>query len=89
MKAEWDRATEVVEMLNMEQESNRLFEDIVEAGKPTAAPTQRSSGIWTGTSYSSSSSRTPPSVERAGGWTRVEVTYFHRDREPHEEVREL
>lgn len=31
MKAEWDRATEVVEMLNMEQESNELFEDIVEA----------------------------------------------------------
>ena len=67
MKAEWDRATEVVEMLNMEQESNELFEDIVEARETYGC----AYGTWTGMSFSLSSSRTPPAWKRAGGWTRA------------------
>ena len=71
MKAEWDRAVEVVEMLNMEQESNELFEDIVEARETYGCAYAEVIRDMDGTSFSLSSSRTPPAWKRAGGWTRA------------------
>ncbi len=80
MKAEWDRATEVVEMLNMEQESNELFEDIVEARETYGCAYAEVIRDMDGNVIQLEFIEDTPSVEKSRRLDpRVEVTYFHRD----------
>lgn len=80
MKAEWDRAAEVVEMLNMEQESNELFEDIVEARETYGCAYAEVIRDMDGNVIQLEFIEDTPSVEKSRRLDpRVEVTYFHRD----------
>lgn len=80
MKAEWDRATEVVEMLNMEQESNELFEDIVEARETYGCAYAEVIRDMDGNVIQLEFIEDTPSVEKSRRLDpRVGVTYFHRD----------
>ena len=80
MKAEWDRATEVVEMLNMEQESNELFEDIVEARETYGCAYAEVIRDMDGNVIQLEFIEDTPSVEKSRRLDpRVEVTYFHRN----------
>lgn len=80
MKAEWDRATEVVEMLNMEQESNELFEDIVEARETYGCAYAEVIRDMDGNVIQLEFIEDTPSVEKSRRLDpRVDVTYFHRD----------
>ena len=80
MKAEWDRAVEVVEMLNMEQESNELFEDIVEARETYGCAYAEVIRDMDGNVIQLEFIEDTPSVEKSRRLDpRVEVTYFHRD----------
>jgi len=80
MKAEWDRATEVVDMLNMEQESNELFEDIVEARETYGCAYAEVIRDMDGNVTQLEFIEDTPSVEKSRRLDpRVEVEYFHRD----------
>ena len=80
MKAEWDRATEVVEMINMEQESNELFEDIVEARETYGCAYAEVIRDMDGNVIQLEFIEDTPSVEKSRRLDpRVEVAYFHRD----------
>ena len=80
MKAEWDHATEVVDMLNMEQESNELFEDIVEARETYGCAYAEVIRDMDGNVIQLEFIEDTPSVEKSRRLDpRVEVTYFHRD----------
>lgn len=71
MKAEWDRAVEVVEMLNMEQESNELFEDIVEARETYGCAYAEVIRDMDGNVIQLEFIEDTPAWKRAGGWTRA------------------
>lgn len=80
MKAEWDHATEVVDMLNMEQESNELFEDIVEARETYGCAYAEVIRDMDGNVTQLEFIEDTPSVEKSRRLDpRVEVEYFHRD----------
>ncbi len=81
MKAEWDRATEVLDLLNTEQESKEVFEDIIEARETYGCAYLEVIRNLDGEVTQIEFIRDTPSIEKTRQLgPHVEAPFFYKDR---------